>query len=813
MSENNSNNNNDNHDQIDYISIKLPTLILLDIISKINNNVDMICFLMTCKRLYHTIRCYKNTIIRFKGLKVVLVTRLSKCLLPFRHIVQHSLSNHLLLINQDYGSKPRPKGPTKFHVIKANDFNNSIRNSDINSTYSYKDRDNNQYDSEEMNMVENVQISLAYTTNRGVKIDPYLKLPSSTRSLIIERLDDLDAPPLNHLPPSVKHVSLSCQEFNCEQDFIIPDTVESLAMYTSNVRCTTIKLPSSLKSLVWGNSNGPFLPLDQFQFNKLTSLTSLKMCVSQFGTSRSILLPPNLTSLNLTFKRDFDIPSPNLFQPLASSLTNLELYGLFGAPYIPINLQPLTRLKSVRILGKMTVSLPVTPTLTHLDVYGSTIDLMPESLESLEIGSYQLIIWYLENPVPLPSTLKHLSIVDSLKNIPPRIMPPGLPSLQLVIDKDKQTNLDGLFPPSLHTLCVSGRFSTDILSKIPNTIKSLEWERKKGNDDGVGTGIPLTLPNHLMELKWLPQNLSDVISFAQLDHLTSLTIELPIFQLKNGKSLYSLININNNNIVKSIFNNNDMLLPNNIINLTLVINGSNNLCIRLDDIINGSYVEELTIQVNDSKWITFSIRRFDDNTVFIVDNQSMFGGFMTLGLPFNECGVSRVCTRANDTTSICAEPFSQQVAGSNCTYSGSYISACDISQGLYCSKDNICAPIPDAPSNSVCTDDNDCNALETCLCTGSTNQASLAYANCLIENNCAAEYLNVVNTMSSKSCFAKCSSEMCAKGVCSGPDQSYPSQCEETAGSEISITCSNSSSIIESSSLFFIFFAILSVVL
>ncbi|EGG14764.1 hypothetical protein DFA_10637 [Cavenderia fasciculata] len=198
----------------------------------------------------------------------------------------------------------------------------------------------------------------------------------------------------------------------------------------------------------------------------------------------------------------------------------------------------------------------------------------------------------------------------------------------------------------------------------------------------------------------------------------------------------------------------------------------------------------------------------------------------------DECGINLVCSPVNTTSSICMEPFSQGVAGSKCSNTGSYFTVCDISQGLYCNQSNVCAQIPDTPSNSVCTNDDDCNAVEKCLCSGgdqaqgkcvsnlaTTNETrsecitvSLDYANCLIENKCSVVYFNVVNTLSSKSCFAKCTSEMCAKSVCAGPAQNYPElQCEETAGNENIMTCSNSS-IIETG-LIFIFFAILSTLL
>ncbi|EGG15418.1 hypothetical protein DFA_10253 [Cavenderia fasciculata] len=119
------------------------------IISKIDNNVDMICFLLTCKRLYHSIRLqsYKN--IRFKGLTCFdhewsdtglneSVVRLSNCIPSFKEIVQNTLS-HLVIRGKTFS---KCKGLSNFYILESININDGDNN-DNNSNHSDSDNDNN----------------------------------------------------------------------------------------------------------------------------------------------------------------------------------------------------------------------------------------------------------------------------------------------------------------------------------------------------------------------------------------------------------------------------------------------------------------------------------------------------------------------------------------------------------------------------------------------------------------------------------------------------------------------------------------------
>ncbi|EGG15417.1 hypothetical protein DFA_10252 [Cavenderia fasciculata] len=639
--------NNSNNSQINYLTDRLSNLILLDIISKIDNNVDMICFFMTCKRLYHTIRLqsYKN--IKFKELTQYPFVRIQPFIPSFKQISQHTLSHKLVLINQG-NIFSKYKGIENIHILK--------------------DDGDNQFDSggEESEQIQRVIISI-----KDSQLDPSLKIPSSTHSLIIQTNRHIDAPPLKYIPPSVKHVIMMCEQFKCDdkEDFIVPDTVESLSLHatTMNVRANTIvKLPNTLKSLGWGRrSNGPFISLDQFKFHTFTSMTSLTINFKDFGVVASVgsvgggVLPPNLTFLDLSFM-DI-IPPSSLFKPLASSLTNLRLtsphrfknlYGQF------IDLGPLNNLTNLYLFCCGSVKLPVYPSsIVQLDAYGGTFDYIPKSLESFQIESDLLLELYKSNPTPLPSTLTYLWITDYVHRsvpLPTGIIPHGVTSLDISIDPTKygvlegliptsvktldlkishfgQTDLTGLIPSSVETLHLCCNITPDLLSFIPTSVKSFDLRQANfiHGHDGKNIkyeNLSFIFPNHIETLKWYSDEIKSV---TYSDSITSLSIKTTNFKTQNGKNIYSLSKNDNNNCNN---NNNGVMLPKNIKKLTWMIGTTKekNMCIRLDDIINLTNIEELEIQIDYTTLSTFSIRRFDGNNsrVLIVDNQSLFGGFI-----------------------------------------------------------------------------------------------------------------------------------------------------------------------------------------
>ncbi|EGG15420.1 hypothetical protein DFA_10255 [Cavenderia fasciculata] len=569
--------NNSNNIQINYLTERLSNLILLDIISKIDNNVDMICFLMTCKRL---------------------------------HIVQNTLSNQMVLVNR-WNNISKCKELINVYHLYNKDYDKNNENSDNNKSSS-SDGGDYQYKGE----MEQVQNDLVIVEDSIIESHP--KIPSSTKSLFLHYCGHFGAPPLNYIPPSVKDVVFHCQQFQCDQHFI-PDTVESLEMNTSKL-CCNVKLPSSLKSLVWKHNHSSYrsLSLDMIPFHNLTSLTTLKICLRHFGNG---VLPPNLTSLDLTYSST--IP-PNLFQPL-KSLTSIRINEAFGEKdVVTFDLTSQTILKSLSISsdGSDFVKLPVTSTLLHLEVYNS-VDFIPQSLESLQIGS-DLLYELSENPnpVPLPSTLGHLSIKIESYPLPDisDIIPPSVTSLDLDICHDEEEELDGLIPSTVEKLQLTGLFGwfgQTTLSSLPNSIKSLKW-----TDNHDFTDISFSFPENLETLEWMPGKIENI---SYPDSLTSLSIEIPLRSEEFSLS-------HNHTISK-----NGMFLQPNTKYLTLKYLSFNDTPIRLDEIIYQTNVQELTIQKSDKdyehKWASFSIRRLLDNDkpqVLIVDNLSMFGGFITL---------------------------------------------------------------------------------------------------------------------------------------------------------------------------------------
>ncbi|EGG15419.1 hypothetical protein DFA_10254 [Cavenderia fasciculata] len=646
-----NNSNNSNNSQINYLTDRLSNLILLDIISKIDNNVDMICFLLTCKRLYHSIGQQSNKSIRFKGLAYFdklqpnslnewLVGRLPNCLPTFRQIVQNSLSNQMVLVNRLDTFAKCKELVNVYHMYYEDDSSNTDADKDDDNSTDRNNNNSNDNDNDikidsdtnsnsssddiayhyegEMEQVQNVLVTVEDST-----IESHPKIPSSTKSLIIHyNNDNFYAPPPNYIPPSVKDVVFHCEQFQCDQDFI-PDTVESLEMNTNRLS-GNVKLPSKLKSLVWKHNHSSYrnLSLDMIPFHNLSSLTTLKINIADYGNG-VVVLPPTLTSLDLTFS---DIIPDNLLQPL-KSLTNLRIDG---EHITNINLQSQTCLKSLFLEEDFYVNLPVTSTIVNLKVYGS-VDFIPQSLESLQIGSDHLIEQYQVNPNPLPATLRHLGIIVYHSSLSTSMIPDGVTSLVLDIGSSEQVELDGLIPISVEKLQLTGLFGwfgQATLSTLPNSIKSLKW-----TDNHDYRTISFSFPEHLETLEWMPGKIENV---SYPSSLTSLSIEIPPH---SGKIEFSL---SKNHMI----NKNGMFLPPNIKYLTFICSAlTNDVSFRLDEIIKQTNVQELTIQINEDpdddfnfqiyeyKWATFSIRRLLDDKnpqVLIVDNQSMFGGFITL---------------------------------------------------------------------------------------------------------------------------------------------------------------------------------------
>ncbi|EGG21189.1 hypothetical protein DFA_01064 [Cavenderia fasciculata] len=617
----NNNNNNNNNIKVK----KLSNLILLNIIEKIDDNVDLICFLLTCKRLYYSIRQHKN--IRFKDIGYInakdclneyLLDRLSSssCLPSFKHIFANALSNQMMIVTSDntYNTKHvQANGLVNFYVLETNNNNHRFN---IDQKEEEKE-ETNQSSSSSSSLSSIEKIVLLLNDNNDISDTHITKLPSTPRVLLIRNPSKPVNHPFGYIPPSVKDLVLSCRAINCEKIFL-GNHIETLRLLIARIESNnTIQLPLGLKTFVLL----PFGPYQQqwtFNFLALLSLTTLKLEVYLQIRYYEI----RILCLDL--------------EPLVS----LETLIMDAKSHIVLS-QSISTLKHLQLLRYSTINF-IPNTLSHLVV--STDTYMKFIKQSQQIPTLT------NGPsiVVLPF-LKHLEIqgmVSHLDHSDQSYIPHGVTSLDMTMSH--KYRYTGLIPPSVVKLALkfNQRPSEAVVQsfKLPDTIKQLTWKGYHLHLDRY-TGVPFIFPSLLEKLKYFP-NTSDHINTKLLPQsTTSLSILAPNFFNNNNNSnsssgvetpsisLLDCIHVDDANKNRTPANNTTIsILGPNIKQLKWKFSfasPSDKFSIRLDQVINQTNVQELTVLVFNKVSALLDIRRLDNSNVLIIDKPSLIGGFIT----------------------------------------------------------------------------------------------------------------------------------------------------------------------------------------
>ncbi|EGG20790.1 hypothetical protein DFA_00655 [Cavenderia fasciculata] len=577
------NNDNDNDDQqqqqqeIDYITTKIPTIILLDIINRIEDNVDLISCLLTCKKLYEKIRLQYSHSIRFKGLQYIgkrkdytssdddhsldyftpLVYKMGRCMPSFRGILQNTLSNQLVIAK---------KSPELLNAVS--DISKRLNNFYVIDGVLHDDESTNGQSSQQSMSFNfdnqqqyNNQVSKVLLVSRYDPLD-YITLPSSTRQLIIEQSNG-DLSTFKNLesfiPSTVEHLEIDCEclDLSSTSNQVIPNTIKSLVIHLDDSIDqigdyeNEICLPSGLESLTL--RFGRTIPFNQLPFNHLLSLTTLEFTSKTVTTG---VLPTSLTSLKINLENP---PPTDFFKPLPNLVTlHVQIFFIRRDSFI-MDLESLQYLESLKFSTsqKVDINLPVSESLICLSLpFNSTkISHLPKSLEICDISYERLMA--LVQTTPLPTSLHKLQIQNCPHGVPVGVIPNSVKVLSFA-SISTALIVEGSIPSSVEKLGLGRYNGPTSPSFLPDSIKHLTWRR--------GIARTESLPKNLETLTWKPLM---ILSFGAPD--------------------------------------------------------------KLDDIINHTKVQELNLTLSSSSqvWVQLAIQRLDnDNSnVMMVDNQSIFGGF------------------------------------------------------------------------------------------------------------------------------------------------------------------------------------------
>ncbi|EGG19206.1 hypothetical protein DFA_02454 [Cavenderia fasciculata] len=579
--------------------LSLSNLILLHIITDIEDNVDIICLLLTCKKLYHYNSLKK--LIQFKGIGTpidlidgYLSTRLETTfnqfkLLSFKDILVNSISDQCVIVpwsgTFDYFSQWLQQR------ISAENIPDKSRITTI--------------------LVHNYQKS---------SLKPIADMPSSIETLFIRHPYDPDQEVVDL--GSISFLS-NLQRLEVWADIVTTYAVGELGLY---------------------------------KFVSLTELAFKNHWVSGVGPG---LLPSSLTSLSLRTK---EVPPPNTFLSL-TSLFNLEIFvsrtlaERNGQYPLVINLESLCTLKKLKIEhGAMTdsqykVEVTVPPSIEILTLFSDYVQIPHRCTMPLLERLYVRYVSLVEGDISLllcPS-IKKLAILRSFETIPKWLastIPSTLEKLAIIECKLGKDILGEqfVFPPSLTHLSMDGDYEP---VQLPPSLVKLE---QTFNKDAAASFDKL---RHLKKLVWLEKDSNPVPPYSYPPNLETINLylsksfaiddipptikylfmilvpdEKPVKLFKRF-TIFSISFIIPKNIQQQ-----QLWLPQNTTHLTLQICNQPQVAFRLDEIINHTNVRYLTLQMKAfqiSNVLKFTIQRLDpDNkNVLVLETQSLLGGIIT----------------------------------------------------------------------------------------------------------------------------------------------------------------------------------------
>ncbi|EGG19010.1 hypothetical protein DFA_02253 [Cavenderia fasciculata] len=645
---NNNNNNNNNSAVVVetcYLIYKLPNTVLLNIVNNVTDNVDLICLLLTCKKLYLHIRQHYSASLQFnKPLEYItsfgdhyddhfINTLKQFSLVSFRSLFDNSLSNQIV-ISKDDGDSPV-----------------SINNHRIKETTSSS--------SSRINDHQRRETSILVKDMSKIGGESLFVIPPNTTSIyLMEPIKSPTSLPfLSHLYHSTDIKKMTVGRYrSTEELFKLPESLQSLHLTFNRPSCLKRGdvFPRHLETL---ELNEGTIDLSDIRLDKLQSLKDLVL----FPVIHTLpgFLPVSLTSLSIEFTKE---PPSNIFQSLVS-LSKLTLYvtlddALRQHSYA-IDLTNLGSLKSFHfypgesVANSSILRLPLSSSLETLIIFNqctltnlSTL-FFPTTLTSLDI-SVKLMLDM--ERVCLPTTLKKLTLAKCNVTIPVGFIPANVNTLTIKSDEDVGL-LEGSIPSLVERLTLFG-YNGPINSRyLPNSIKFLSWNRIK--DDHW-------LPERLDKLAWMdfdstrPQIISSYPSTIRSLDYSNLFGEFQIIVPPSLNSLYcslrSTLSIDNVPIYSLTrsnlkmpkndidydydydnYNGQTFLLPSNLKKLKIKLfhpSRDETLSFRLDDIINQTNIDQLSIYIHGRLLFKTTIKRLDHQSVMLVNSKTLFGGII-----------------------------------------------------------------------------------------------------------------------------------------------------------------------------------------
>ncbi|EGG17416.1 hypothetical protein DFA_08411 [Cavenderia fasciculata] len=608
--------------------LQLSNLLLLYILSESDSNADIICLLLTCKKLYHNSSLKRS--IQFKGIEAFTdkgkISRQFKAtatlfnITSFKDILQNSISDSQVILSrgnfQNYPEWIQQRISADNRVDNNN--KSSITTALVNDYYQ-------------------------------PPLETLYSVPSIEAIFIHQYRDDrLD---LNHISrlPNLQRLSVSTN------------------------KSISIGKHTTLKSLTLDAQGSYTLSVADLGLTKLESLTELHLsreCVFTIGPG---VFPSSLTSLTLS---PIEIPPRDTFISLRS-LVYLKVFlhqpttkkesskdnnnnsnkkkVVVVMEQLFIDLDTLVNLKTLDIGGsvsdkKYNITTSVPPSIRILTLFTDGLQIptrctMP-LLEKLNVQSSILIggrISLLSSPL-----IKKLCMTYCNKVIPSNIIPSTLEKLTIYKYGSKPVLHQVVFPPSLLHLTINGDYEPvklpDSLVKLkqlvnippaslPQQLKTLTYSMDFSTEL-THFVFPSPYPPHLETLNFdLEIDGEFTIDIPPITKYLSITLESD--PLRRPNKYFSI----SSRLSKSIITQQQQWLPSNTTHLTCktAIYISTNGSFRLDEIINHTNVRYLSLYVSDNTsyesdtLFQFSIQRLDseNNNVLVLETQSLQGGIIT----------------------------------------------------------------------------------------------------------------------------------------------------------------------------------------
>ncbi|EFA80089.1 hypothetical protein PPL_06911 [Heterostelium album PN500] len=457
-------NQNDNH-----LLVKLPFILLAKIIKELDDNLDIICFSLVCKRWFDNRHSYLS--FNCKDLMQLnrdcLNNERDFTLNSYRDIFHRSLdhkSNCTLVITSNNEIQQAKSFLLCYDYILT--IENDIPESIINIYFTTWEID--------ANFIEKLSQSNVYcinlTQSQHCPIESEfnsIRFPSNIKEI------HLFCPfKPNLLPPELEKLEIQTFSFSFDVS-LLPRSLKSLKFVGSQVSIDLEALPPFLEDLSYSipNTEEPetkrypsslkVLDVTVFQvkdFQYLTALHTLNLCVNdsasvdfQCGIPESVThltissaysitirrenLPPNLKYLKLRDKVTFD-------QYTFSQLEQLETLDISGLlTDIGTNFQPLpSKIKKLCLPNyffKMTNCKILPRSLEYLDVGGAYLSIKgapKDSLKTLCIGQYTDI-----SHSRIPKSVETIDFKERHLMMPPDMWPPSVKSI-LVTSKSEGNN-------------------------------------------------------------------------------------------------------------------------------------------------------------------------------------------------------------------------------------------------------------------------------------------------------------------------------------------------------------------------------------